>query len=472
MDNLMLALTFLVVEVMLIIMLFSVLFARKYINRNKKKSKQAQVNAPKAPDNHQDIKNYTEKLYKQSCKLLSKYKKYAKEIGVSYPITEQHQDSPVFIACLHCHHDYILSEISAVELGEITIQKLESHETKFNRIIEEFDAIEQKLLGELSTASKDSDEIKELKHRIHQLKEDNSSDDSYLYSLKKQSVFYKQENQKLNQQVEQFQEKINELEQYSADEQKEVEDISSVMNDALKQEKDDLERMLSDATERITDLEAYKLRFDELQSQVSSESTANKDFRRDLRDQVEGTDSEDEIDKLINEYETVRCSLDDYMERPDVAPMAGMSPAQNDEKVQELNEAIDTFANDVSSRLKEETFHLAELNSAEADTVSKLKEQLKEVTLDRDRLEDCLGELENTISKKGEIIIKLEGEITSRTASIQDLQEKIHQLSTKSANVAELELTVERFSRQSMTMMQQIMDLEDENRKLQNALNS
>ena len=464
MDNLMLALTLLVAEVMLIILLFAVLFVRRHIQNSKNGKFHAYK--VKQPDNHQNIKQYTEKLYKCSDSLQRKYKKFAKEVGVDYPVTEHRSDSPVIIACLHCHHDYILSEISAVEMGEITIQKLEAHEAKFNQIIGEFEAIEKSLLGELSTSSKDSDEVKKLQKRIEELKENGASDDSYLYDLKKQSVYYKQENQKLASQVDLFQERINELEQENIDEQNQVEDISSVMNQTLKQEKQELERMLNDATDRITDLEAYKLRFDELQSQVSTESTANKDFRRDLRGQVEGTESEDEIDKLINEYETVRSTLDDYMERPDVAPMAGMSPAQNNEKIQELNEVIDVFVNDTSNNLKQEAFHLAELNSAESDTVMKLKAQLQEVTIDRDRLEESLIELENTISKKGEIIIKLEGEISSRQSSIKDLQERIHQLSTKSANVAELELIVERFSRQSMTMMQQIMDLEDENRQL------
>ncbi len=464
MDNLMLALTFLVIEVMLIIFLFAVLFVRKHIQNSK--NGKFYAHKVKQPDNHQDIKQYTEKLYMHSDSLQRKYKKFAKEIGVDYPVTEYRANSPVIIACLHCHHDYIMSEISAVEMGEITIQKLKEYEDKFDLIIGEFEAIEQSLLGEFSTSSKDSVEIKKLQKRVEELKEKGASDNSYLYELKKQSVYYKQENEKLARQIDLFQEKINKLEQDSIDEQNQVEDISSVMLATLKQEKEELERMLSDATGRITDLEAYKFRFDELQSQVSTESTANKDFRRDLRGQVEGTESEDEIDKLINEYETVRCTLDDYMERPDVAPMAGMSPVKNDEKIQELNEVIDVFVNDTSSNLKQETFQLAELNSAESDAVMRLKAQLQEVTIDRDRLEENLVGLEKTISRKGEIIIKLESEISSRQTSIKDLQERIHQLSTKSANIAELELTVERFSRQSMTMMQQIMDLEEENRQL------
>ncbi|THB71919.1 MAG: hypothetical protein D6B28_06565 [Gammaproteobacteria bacterium] len=468
MDNLMLALTLLVVEVMLIIMLFSTLFLRRHIKNNNRISQQPYNEVP--ANNHKKIRKYTEKLYQHADKLQTKYQKLAKDIGITYPITEHNPQSPALIACIHCHHDFILSEISAVEMGEITIKKLEKHENKFSQIIGEFEEIEQKLLGELSASSNHSDEVQKLQRRISELKDHSSSDNSYLYELKKQSVYFKQENKKLLQQVELFQERIDELENDNINEQSQVGEISSEMNETLKLEKQELEQMLNDATERITDLEAYKVRFDELQSQVSSESTANKDFRRDLRGQVEGTESEDEIDKLINEYETVRLSLDDYLERPDVAPMTSISPAENDEKIQELNEVMNGFAENVCSGLRDETFHLAEINSADSDAVMKLKEQLKEVTIDRDRLEECLKDLENNISKKGDIIIKLENEISSRQISIKDLQERIHQLSTKSANITELELTIDRFSRQSMTMMQHIMDLEQENEELKQQL--
>ncbi len=469
MDNLMLALTLLVIEVMFIFMLFTGLFTYRYLKKNKRSS--FSVERAKKNSNHKLIKQYTDKLYKSSESLQNTYSKYAKELGINYPITQNYPDAPVLIACLHCHHDYILSEISAVEMGEISIQKLEKYENKFNTIIAEFEEIEKRLLGGLSTASKDSEEIKKLQEKITELKESSSSDDSYLFELKKQSIFHKQESKKLLQQINKLRDRINELEQEQISDANQAENLSNQIRDTLVKEKEELKKMLSDANDRISDLEAYKIRFNELQSQVSSESSANKDLRKDIRVQVEGTESEDEIDKLINEYETVRSSLDDFMERPDVAPMVGITAAENDEKIQELNEFIDGIAGNICDELKADTFHLAELNSAESDTVVKLKTQLKEVTIDRDRLEANLLDLERTIAQKGDVIIKLENEISSRQKSISDLQERVHQLSTKSSNIAELQLTVERFSRQSMTMMQQIMDLEEENKELKKRIN-
>ncbi len=466
MDYLMIALTALVIEIMLIMMLFCGLYLRK---RSLPKDPFVK---PLQNKNNPKLKEYSAMLHRHMDKVQVKYDKTAANLGVKHHISECPPDSHALIACIHCHYDYILCEISAIELGEISIDKIGQHQQGVRRIISEFEAIESNILNGGKPLSEGSAEVKVLHSKLKQEREtDEDQSKSYLYDLKKESIFNKRENKKLSQQLDIFKERVRELEESKETTETNVEDVSSEMYKILEKEKTELEDSLYQANERITDLKAYKARFDELQSQVSSESDASVELRQDLRTQVEGTENEDEIDKLISEYETVRTSLDDFMERPDVAPMAAISRNENDEKIAEMNQAIDDFAKECCSAMKEDTFQLAEINSSESDTVKKLQVELQQVTIDKDRLQQNLDDLEQSIKNKGKIIVNLEKSISGKQEDIEQLQEKMHQVSTKNASIADLELTVERFSRQSMTMMQQIMDLEEENAKLKEQVN-
>lgn len=460
MDYLMIALTALVIEIMLIMMLFCGLYLRK-----KNLSKDSYV-LPQPSKDDPKLKKYSAMLHNHMDKMQVKYDKTAANLGVKHDISECPTDAHALIACLHCHYDYILCEISAIELGEISVNKIDKHQQSVNRIISEFEGIERNILNNATSLNEGLAEVKQLQSKLKQVRDGDDDSKSYLYDLKKESVYNKRENKKLIQQLDIFKERVQELEKSKEYADISVEDVSSQMNGILEKEKSELEESLHQANERITDLQAYKARFDELQSRVSSESGASVELRQDLRNQVEGTQSEDEIDKLISEYETVRSTLDDFMERPDIAPMAAISRHENDDKIAEMNEAIDSFAKECCSAMKEDTFQLAELNSSESDTVKKLQTELQQVTIDKDRLEQSLDDLEQSIKNKGKIISNLEKSISGKQMDIEQLQEKMHQVSTKNASIADLELTVERFSRQSMTMMQQIMDLEEENSKL------
>ncbi len=460
MDYLMIALTALVIEIMFIMMLFCGLYLRKKSPKNSFVKPQFNKNNPK-------LKEYSAMLHKHMDKVQVKYDRTATNLGVKHHISECPPDSHALIACIHCHYDYVLCEISAVELGEISVDKIGQHQQGVRRIISEFEAIESNILNSGKPLNEGSAEVKALHSKLKQAREiDENESKSYLYDLKKESVFNKRENKKLLQQLDIFKDRVRELEESKDAVDTNVEDVSSEMYSMLKNEKSELEDSLYQANERITDLKAYKARFDELQSQVSSESDASVELRQDLRNHVEGTESEDEIDKLISEYETVRTSLDDFMERPDIAPMAAISRSENDEKIAEMNQAMDSFAKECCLAMKEDTFQLAELNSSESDTVKKLQHELQQVTIDKDRLQQNLDDLEQSIKNKGKIISNLEKSISGKEGDIEQLQEKMRQVSTKNASIADLELTVERFSRQSMTMMQQIMDLEEENSKL------
>lgn len=468
MDYLVIALIALVIEIMLIIMIFSVLYLRRNASLDSN-STDTSLRQKLSCIDHPKCKEYLSLLHKYLDNLQIKFDKAAIKLGVKYSISECPPNAHALITCLHCHYDYILSEISVLELGEISLNKLDKHEKDVTRIIAEFNAIEKSIDMNDGSNSEYVIQIKKLQDKLKKSESIEGNENgfkSYLYELKKENIVNKKENKGFKQQIEIFKERVQELEKSKEDTNTSLEDVSSQMNGILEKEKEELEESLHQANERITDLQAYKVRFDELQTQVSSETGANIELRQDLRSKVEGTDSEDEIDNLIAEYETVRISLDDFMERPDIAPMAGISRAENDEKIAEMNEAIDNFAKECCVVMKQDTFQLAELNSSESDTVKQLQQELQEVTIDKNKLEQNLNSLEQSINNKGKIISNLEKSISEKQTDIEQLQQKMHQVSAKNASISDLELTVERFSRQSMTMMQQIMDLEEENAKL------
>ncbi|THB66298.1 MAG: hypothetical protein D6B27_06855 [Gammaproteobacteria bacterium] len=278
--------------------------------------------------------------------------------------------------------------------------------------------------------------------KLEQISEENNRKDDDRDSLERELVRVKAENEDLHKTCAGDQELISELQQ----------------------DQKDLKKIIDETNERIVDLEAYKSRFTELHKQINTETGANRDFRKGVKEKAVGSECEDEIDFLIKEYEEVREDLDDFLERPDIAPLSPVVAEVNDDFITSATEDLDQL--DIGADIRNEANQLSESNSQQVGMISSLKDQLNEVTLDRDRLIGELINLEGKVLESGDIIADMEKQINDSEATIEALKKKIVAISGKGMEIKQLEQTIERFSRQSMDMMQQLTDLEEENIRL------